>query len=160
MSDPDQPATAPAGTPDPASSRSSLRRDVLPLAACAAAAVVLIGSLGPWAQTGEFTAYGIERDGVLTFGAAVVAAAAVLVAVAGGTRPAFFSDVIAAVAAGFAAVIAVYDSFDIPHTYDLLADEKGVRTAEWGIWVTTIGSIILFAVTVAVVARARWRRTS
>jgi len=150
-----QPVPSPATTPSPS---SALRRDVVALTGCAAAVAVIVGSFGPWAQVAQFTASGIEGDGVITLVAAVVAAVGILVASMGGTRPALGSDWIAAAGATVAMFIAAYDSFEIPKTFDLLGDDVGSRTAGWGIWVTLIGTIVLVAVTVVIVIRARWRR--
>jgi hypothetical protein len=159
MSDPGQSPSAvatPAASATPLS--SVLVRDVLALVGYAAAAVVIVGSLGPWAKVAQFSAGGMDGDGVITLVSAIVAAVAILIASASRTRPALGSDWIAAAAATVAMFVAVYDSIEIPGTFDLLGNEVGTRTAGWGIWVTLIGSIVLAAVAVAIVIRARWRR--
>ena len=139
---------------------SVLARDVLALVGYAAAVVVIVGSFGPWAEVSQFSASGMDGDGVITLVSAIVAAVAILIASASRTRPALGSDWIAAAAATVAMFVAVYDSFEIPKTFDLVAGAVGTRTAGWGIWVTLIGSVVLAAVAVAIVIRARWLRSS
>ena len=161
MSDPGQtPSVITTPTTSTTPLASVLARDVLALVGYAAAVVVIVGSLGPWAEVSQFSASGMDGDGVITLVSAIVAAVAILVASASRTRPALGSDWIAAAAAAVAMFVAVYDSFEIPKTYDLLGGAVGTRTAGWGIWVTLIGSIVLAAVAVAIVIRARWLRSS
>ena len=159
MSDPGHP---PSMTATPATSAtplsSVLARDVLALVGYAAAAVVIVGSFGPWAKVSQFSAGGMDGDGVITLVSAVVAAIAILVASAGGTRPALGSDWIAAAGATIAMFVAVYDSIEVPSTTSGVLDQEIVRTAGWGLWATLIGSIVLTAVAVAIVIRARLRR--
>jgi hypothetical protein len=159
MSDHGQPVSVPKAPSAPATALSSvLRRDVLALVGYVAALVVIAGSFGPWAKLAEFSASGMDGDGVVTMVSAIVAAVAILIASAGRTGPVLGSDWVAAAAATVAMFTAVYDSIEIPKTFYGLLDRESVRTAGWGLWVTLIGSIVLAAVAVAIVIRARWRR--
>lgn len=139
-----------------AATSSAPLREPLTLAGYAAALLVAVGSFGTWAKSGQFSASGMDGDGVLTLVGACVAAAALFVVSVSGPTPRLGADWTAAVAAAFAMFIAVYDSFEIPKTYELLGDLTGERTAGWGIWLTLVGSVVLTAVTVYLVIRARF----
>lgn len=117
----------------------------LPLAG---AALLALGSIGPWATIASFTTNGLEGDGVITLVLAIVAALVVLVARARSRLP---SRIALGICGVLALTVAVIDVVDVSGT------KAGSLSASvgWGLWVALAGAVILIG---AVLARLANRR--
>lgn len=113
-------------------------------------ALVVIGSLGPWASVLGLSVSGIDGDGVLTLGLGIIAAAGTLVVRSDPQRPRFQAHRIAVAASTLALLIAAYDTIDVSTTSGELAGETIRAYAGWGLWLTLLAALALTAVTVAV----------
>ena len=118
-------------------------RNMPAIVALAAAGVVLIGSLLPWATAktvfGSISINGTDGDGVLTLILAVVVGA-IAVALLAGKRPRLWAYVVLLIAGLLTAFIAVYDLVDISRTVG--NDYAHVSTGA-GIWLVAIASLVL-----------------
>ena len=122
-----------------------MKLDNLRLAAFAAAALMVIGGLGPWiavAGTDEVLFNGSDRDGAVVIGCAVVYALGVL---KGGR----WTLIVAALAALVASVTAVVDIQDV--------ESESLLNAGWGLWLDAAASLIAFILAAALRRRRRAR---
>jgi hypothetical protein len=104
----------------------SLRRTLA--AGYAAALVVVIGSLGPWASFGPFSASGTQGDGIVSLALAIVAAFMVW---RWSGKPAMWKLVIALIAAVLALATTGYEVVHVSNS-DL--------TVGWGLILALLGS--------------------
>ena len=106
--------------------------------AVASAAVMVLGSFGPWAKVlGIISVNGTDGDGWIVIVAAIVAIGLITLRERRGLR--LWSLILAAVAGALAAATAIYDWTDL----NRVADETGLVDAGWGIYLATIGSVSL-----------------
>lgn len=101
-------------------------------AACVA--VLVIGSVGPWATAGVISVAGTDGDGVITLILALAAGAALVRYATAGDRRALVG---AAVCGAVSAAIGVYDFVEIQSQGgELLSLSPG-----WGLYLTVISSV-------------------
>lgn len=128
----------------PAAPAQPISRAALGVAAVGLALMVL-GSLGPWAKAVFVTDYGIDRSGIPVIGAAVVAAALLFLHVRRG-RESWLPLVIAALGA-FAAALVAGD-------YRELVDDSFVSPT-WGLYAAFLGSVVLVCLSMSLLVRRR-----
>ncbi|MEA2169731.1 MAG: hypothetical protein QOF76_3031 [Solirubrobacteraceae bacterium] len=104
----------------------------------AAVAIAVVGSIGPWATVPGYSKGGLDGDGSIVLGLAIVAAIFVGVARLRGRAP---SRVALAICGLLIAAIGIIDIDDV--------NSKG-PTVGWGLWVTLVGGI---AIVLAVLVR-------
>jgi hypothetical protein len=118
-------------------------RNVPALVTVGAAAIVLVGSLLPWATArtvlGDVSINGTEGDGVLTLILALVAGA-ITVAVIVGKRPGMWAYVVLLIAAVLTAFIGVYDLVDVSRT---VGDDYAHISTGAGLWLVALASLVL-----------------
>jgi hypothetical protein len=98
-------------------------------------ALLVIGAFGPWAKVLSTSVNGLDGDGVLTLGLAVVAAVFVGLAY---TKRAAPNKIALGVCGALALLISIID----------IADVSGDISVGWGLWLTLIGSLVLIAAAV------------
>jgi len=108
----------------------------------AAVAILVVGSIGPWATIGSFTKNGLDGDGIITLVLALVAGLTVLVSLA-RSRPS--SRVVLGICGVLALATTVIDVIDVSGT------EAGSVSASvgWGLWLALAGAVLLLAAVVA-----------
>ena len=110
-------------------------------------AVILIGALLPWATVstpfGTLSMAGTEGDGVLTLGAAVVAAAVLLFG--RGRRGAAIASAVVGV---LVTLVGVYDLANVADAAAEASNEFARASAGVGLWLTVVGGIALTACSV------------
>lgn len=116
-------------------------------------ALLVIGSLGPWARIFGLSVSGIDGDGILTLGLAVIATAATLVVRSSPQAPRFRAHWIAAAASALALLVAVYDTLDVSTTSGEIAGETVRAYVGWGLWMTLLAALTLTIATVLVARR-------
>lgn len=99
-------------------------------AALGGAGLAIAGSLAPWVDLGFVSVSGIEGDGVISLGAAVLGGLPFAVEALGG-REAGGSGAFLGIAGGIFAVFVT--------VYDLLS----VGSPAWGLWIAALGSLAL-----------------
>jgi hypothetical protein len=106
--------------------------------------LLVIGAIGPWAKVLSFTQNGLDADGVLTLGLAVVAAVFVGLAFRAKTAPNKFA---LGVPGALCLAIAILDIIDVKDAIDEIGSGFEASVG-WGLWMTLVGSIVLVAAAV------------
>jgi hypothetical protein len=130
---------------------TSSRMTMLPYAAVG---LIVVGSVGTWVtftgvaiEVAGGTKGGLDGDGVITLGLAIIAAILLFIAQRRGKKP----NIIAlGITALLVVVIAIIDIMDVGDTdFGAIAD----ASVGWGLWMVLVGGILLIA-TVVIARRA------
>jgi hypothetical protein len=135
------------------------RRDRKPLAApdiaaAISALAVAIGALGPWITIGIISANGVDngRDGVVTIIIAVVALLATYAHYSKGTSG---WAVFTAICGAAIAVVGIIDVSDVLSRHGEILGRDFSPSVGWGLWLTVIAGVALFASAVVMIASQR-----
>jgi hypothetical protein len=128
--------------------------------AVVSAALMIVGSFGPWARAFIVTVSGVDGDGWLVIFAAL---AALGVLYLGVTRPRLrrLSIVVCALAGAAGLAVVIYDGNDIfgdqsSGDEDDLFGGADLVTPGWGIWMAGLASASLILASVALYVRRWW----
>lgn len=132
----------------PTEGQTPTTRDNLVIGGYVAAALILVGSLGPWGTVFGISVAGTEGDGVITLILAILAAAGVfLTTTAVDGKPRFKAQWLTIVFAAISALIGIIDFLDI-------SSSDGVSPG-WGLWLVLLASIALTVVGVLLMRRLK-----
>lgn len=131
----------------PTEAHSATGRDTLAIGTYAACALVLVGSLGPWASVFGISVAGTDGDGLMTLLGALLAAGTVFLTVtAGAAKPKFKAQWITVAIGVLVALIALIDIIDLSSTEAV--------SVGWGIWLVLLAGAALTACGVLLAKRA------
>lgn len=111
----------------------------------AGVALMVLGSLGPWAKAVFVTDYGIDRSGLVVIAAAVFAGAALFLHLRRGRDS--WLPLLTAAAGAFAAALVAGDFRD-------LVDDSFVSPT-WGLYMAFLGSVMVVGISMALLVRRR-----
>jgi hypothetical protein len=128
--------------------------------AVASAALMVVGSFGPWARAFIVTVSGVDGDGWLVIFAAIGALAALYF---GASKPRLrrVSIIVCAIAGAAGLAVVIYDGNDIfgdqsSGDEDDLFGGADLVTPGWGIWMAGVASASLILASIALYVRRWW----